>query len=78
MSSCYFDVMLSNAKVATVSIRQLQIEHWVYEITLPGEPTQRGTVEWLDPGTDQGFGTGAAMLSLVTAVLNDYALTRSH
>lgn len=69
MSSLYFDLMVSNERLASVSIRKMTTivgsnPTWAYEIvqTKPKTAPTRGTVE--DDGTDQ--------LLLVNKVLTDY------
>jgi len=73
MSSLYFELFASNAKMAVVSIRKMTTivgnsTTWAYEImqTKPKAAPTRGTIE--DSGDDQ--------LLLVSKVLNDYFSSR--
>lgn len=70
MSSIYFDIMVSNTKAYTVSIRKMNLPQegfgavWAWEITPTGLSTpMRGTVSDL-PNSDP--------LTVAHAVLTDY------
>lgn len=70
MSSIYFDIMVSNSKAYSVSIRKMNLPSegfgsvWAYEITPAGSPTPlRGTVSDLPK---------EELMMVVHAVLTDY------
>jgi hypothetical protein len=70
MSSIYFDIMVSNSRAYSVSIRKMSLPQdgfgvvWAYEITPSGSPTPlRGTVS--DVAKEE-------LLTVVHAVLTDY------
>jgi hypothetical protein len=69
-SSVYFDLKVSNTTDATVSIRHIGVDTWVYEIThisRSGYTPIRGSIDWRHKDPDR-----PDYLYLVSKVLGNY------